>query len=1369
MKGLLKTYRSAVIFGTLCAVILLLLSVAVNVETASARPSGKIWTPGEYETVYGVLVRWGPHKDLVIQLISALTEWNDNVIIFIMVKDKDGSKQQLTCSSILEDAGVDMYRIRFIPYTANSNWIADYGPQYFINDGSPAILDYKFHKSVFILDDAFPGFLGSLWQNAVHDIGLIHSGGNFLNTSKGKAFISSLIFDAIDGNPGMTPDEIKELFLDYLNVEVTIYERLPSEVDRVGSIDMWMMPISDNDIVVSEFDWDASGYQETEAAVADLLAKGYNVWRTPARRIGDIHYTYTNAAIVNDKVFIPKYGGFMKDDDKTALDVYKEAMGGKRKKGKKKYKFIQVDCSTAIGFGGAIHAVLKRFSVVNLPFVEVLSPNGGELWQTEQDHQIRWIAHGDPNVTAVDIYYSVDAGQSFPYTIATGAEHIGTYTWTTPPDISENYQVKVFIHGTDPNTAEDTSNANFSIDAVRDTVLLDDDFEQEPDWSDNWSNDGFDWIHDSQIPHRGSYCAATIVDANETFTSIPVDTSDAIAVTVDFWFRKHKTKPGNFDLYYYNGTTYNLAADLEIMGYHDTWLHYRHRIIDSQYFITEFKIRLDPTLDHDDAVWIDDVVITKTIRIEELSVEGDITGDEQVNLYDLLAIAANWTRTDCIYPETCDGADIAPVVGDNNVNIVDLAELSKHWAKGVENDPPDPNPMVWEIGPYATGPHSIEMIALTASDENDVEYYFNNVTISMHDSGWQDSTTYKDTGLDAEAEYAYKVKTRDKSVRFNESDYSASVVATTQGDVTPPEPAVMVWAATPEALGIDSITMEAMPASDPSDVEYYFECIDPNGHDSGWQDLSYYTDTGLEADTKYTYRAKARDKSPSQNETEFSTLKYAVTDQPNTLVDIHSIALEDGRVWGNEETGGIGRASIDSSPKELLLGGTETYGYRTILSFNTSVLPEYCTIIHANLSMTRGDMIVTNPFNWGGTCRIDIVNPFFGTSHLLHDHDWQAPTDANNIARFYGDPGYENIMTSGNFSQEGIDNISKNGYTQFKIYFTNTIHLAGNSWLSFYAGNTFGKEPKLNIMFAKQNDTTPPSPNPMVWASEPTATGPYSIIMTAADALDDSGLEYYFNNITEPSRDSGWQNSPLYEDVSVNPNTTFTYQVKARDKSEYQNETEYSPAITVTTDDGSILYEQSLISSAAYDGRIWGDEAGPYNGNSFNSSDSSGGALCLGDRGMSGFAYAFIVSFNTSPLPDNCTIVSAKLEVTRGVKQNESGQDPFSWGGLCYIDLDVPSFGAAALAASDWNATPTTSHAASFPGPDPGPDNKMLSTSLTPEALSSIITGPGGRAQLRARFTNICIVDYNYLGFYAGDHTAEPDYQPKLIVQYTLD
>ena len=53
-------------------------------------------------------------------------------------------------------------------------------------------------------------------------------------------------------------------------------------------------------------------------------------------------------------------------------------------------------------------------------------------------------------------------------------------------------------------------------------------------------------------------------------------------------------------------------------------------------------------------------------------------------------------------------------------------------------------------------------------------------------------------------------------------------------------------------------------------MEYYFDCLTAGGHDSGWQDGTFYEDTGLDPDTTYTYRVKARDKSPNQNETGYS-------------------------------------------------------------------------------------------------------------------------------------------------------------------------------------------------------------------------------------------------------------------------------------------------------------------------------------------------------------------------------------------------------------------------------------------------------------------------------------------------------------------
>jgi hypothetical protein len=93
----------------------------------------------------------------------------------------------------------------------------------------------------------------------------------------------------------------------------------------------------------------------------------------------------------------------------------------------------------------------------------------------------------------------------------------------------------------------------------------------------------------------------------------------------------------------------------------------------------------------------------------------------------------------------------------------------------------------------------------------------------------------------------------------------------------PPAPDPMTWFAAPNAVSPSEITMTASTAYDYSGVEYYFECLTPGGHDSGWQDSSIYTDTGLRYDTTYTYQVKARDKSVNQNETAYSEPLSATT------------------------------------------------------------------------------------------------------------------------------------------------------------------------------------------------------------------------------------------------------------------------------------------------------------------------------------------------------------------------------------------------------------------------------------------------------------------------------------------------------------
>ena len=194
--------------------------------------------------------------------------------------------------------------------------------------------------------------------------------------------------------------------------------------------------------------------------------------------------------------------------------------------------------------------------------------------------------------------------------------------------------------------------------------------------------------------------------------------------------------------------------------------------------------------------------------------------------------------------------------------------------------PPTPDPMEWLTLPHGTGTSSISMTAATASDDmNDVEYYFVCTSGGGNDSEWQSNSTYVDTGLVPGTLYTYKVQARDTSPNLNETAFSSEKSAIAgPPDTTAPTPDPMTWATPPESSSIYSILMTAATASDPSGVEYFFECTVGGGSDSDWQDSNVYEAKGLSEDTVYTYRVKARDKSPNQNETEWSDEVSAWTD-----------------------------------------------------------------------------------------------------------------------------------------------------------------------------------------------------------------------------------------------------------------------------------------------------------------------------------------------------------------------------------------------------------------------------------------------------------------------------------------------------------
>ena len=96
-------------------------------------------------------------------------------------------------------------------------------------------------------------------------------------------------------------------------------------------------------------------------------------------------------------------------------------------------------------------------------------------------------------------------------------------------------------------------------------------------------------------------------------------------------------------------------------------------------------------------------------------------------------------------------------------------------------------------------------------------------------------------------------------------------------------------------------------------------------------------------------------------------------------------------------------------------------------------------------------------------------------------------------------------------------------------------------------------------------DSTIPSPGTMSFSSPPAATGDNSIAMTATEATDFSGVEYYFTCTAGSGHDSSWQDSRTYEDTSLSPSTEYTYTVTARDRSVAHNQTAASAEASATT------------------------------------------------------------------------------------------------------------------------------------------------------------------------------------------------------------
>ncbi len=96
------------------------------------------------------------------------------------------------------------------------------------------------------------------------------------------------------------------------------------------------------------------------------------------------------------------------------------------------------------------------------PVVQVLTPNGGQVWTANRATNITWTATDASGIAAVKIYVSLNNGVSYQ-TIARDLANTGTFSWTPADRPTTQARIKVVATDNYANTTNDVSDAVFTI------------------------------------------------------------------------------------------------------------------------------------------------------------------------------------------------------------------------------------------------------------------------------------------------------------------------------------------------------------------------------------------------------------------------------------------------------------------------------------------------------------------------------------------------------------------------------------------------------------------------------------------------------------------------------------------------------------------------------------------------------------------------------------------------------------------------------------------------------------------------------------------------------------------------------------------
>jgi poly(hydroxyalkanoate) depolymerase family esterase len=248
-------------------------------------------------------------------------------------------------------------------------------------------------------------------------------------------------------------------------------------------------------------------------------------------------------------------------------------------------------------------------------------------------------------------------------------------------------------------------------------------------------------------------------------------------------------------------------------------------------------------------------------------------------------------------------------------------------------------------------------------------------------------------------------------------------------DTTPPTTNITAPLTGATVSGPVDVTASASDNVGVSKVEFYVDGVLVQTDTTA--PYAFTWDTSSTTNGSHALMAKAYDAANNIGTDNDTTVTVSNTGGGRTTVSFNSIAAEDGYVKANAD----GSTPALGTLTTLALGkGTDAKFNRTLLSFDTSSLPDAARVVRAWLKVTwssgSGDPWADPA---GNTLQVDVKTGTFGAAST-ETTDWAAAATANNVANLI--KFASGTQNSSDFNAAGLGAINRTGRTQLKLRFT---------------------------------------------------------------------------------------------------------------------------------------------------------------------------------------------------------------------------------------------------------------------------------------------------------------------------------------------